>query len=84
VEELLQLYVPALASATVDLTVEYAEKSGRIEIVCECSDATVNPLDREAGEEDFGLAIIHNLAESIDCDRSGGGSRLTIKLKQAN
>ena len=42
VEELLILYKPRLATHALDLTIDYSEKSGQLEIVCESDGAHAN------------------------------------------
>lgn len=81
-EEVLQLYTPYLSSAEVELTVAYSEKSGTIEIICECTNEDAIPLAENAGEDNFGLAIIRNLAERIDFQRMPGKSCLTVEMKK--
>jgi polar amino acid transport system ATP-binding protein len=83
VEELLQLYAPYLSGTALDLSIAYSEKSGRLEVVSESSGAQLNPLaDDNVADDDFSLAIIRNLTESIDYQWQGGKNRLQFLVKK--
>jgi polar amino acid transport system ATP-binding protein len=83
VEELLQIYTPYLPKTVLDLTLAYSEKSERLKVVCESSGEAVNPFDSgNLADDDFGLAIINNLTESIDYQWLNGKNRLQFLLKK--
>jgi len=81
VEELLILFRPRLSSTSLDLTIAYGEKTGRLEIVCESNGALGNPLEREASPEDLGLMIIRNLTETVQFRREDGRDILELTMK---
>ena len=80
VEELLAIYQPRLAAAALELTLGYAEKTGRLELTLDASGDAPNPLDSDALPDELGLTIITNLAESIDYHTDADGNRLSIRL----
>lgn len=80
VEELLAIYQPRLAAAVLELTLGYAEKTGRLELTLDAPGDAPNPLDSDALPDELGLTIITNLAESIDYHTDADGNRLSIRL----
>ncbi len=80
VEELLAIYQPRLAAAALDITLGYAEKTGRLELTLDAPGDAPNPLDSDALPDELGLTIITNLAESIDYHTDADGNRLSIRL----
>lgn len=80
VEELLAIYQPRLAAAALELTLGYAEKTGRLELTLDAPGDAPNPLDSDALPDELGLTIITNLAESIDYRTDADGNRLSIRL----
>jgi polar amino acid transport system ATP-binding protein len=84
VEELLQIYRPKLSESVLDLTIDYSEKSERLEVVCESTGEPENPLDGQDAEDDFGLNLIRNLTENLTYERHGGKNRLEMRLKVAS
>ncbi|WP_205203660.1 amino acid ABC transporter ATP-binding protein [Azonexus hydrophilus] len=80
VEELLAIYQPRLAAAALELTLGYAEKTGRLELTLDTPGDAPNPLDSDALPDELGLTIITNLAESIDYHTDADGNRLSIRL----
>ena len=80
VEELLAIYQPRLAAAALELTLGYAEKTGRLELTLDAPGDAPNPLDSDALPDELGLTIITNLAESIDYHTDADGNRLSIRL----
>lgn len=80
VEELLAIYQPRLAAAVLELTLGYAEKTGRLELTLDAPGDAPNPLDSDALLDELGLTIITNLAESIDYHTDADGNRLSIRL----
>jgi polar amino acid transport system ATP-binding protein len=81
VEELLILFRPQLGSTTLDLTIAYSEKSGRLDIVCETAGVFGNPLEQDAASDNLGLMIIRNLTESIEFRSEDGRGILELKKK---
>lgn len=81
VEELLQLYAPMLGAAPLELKIAYSEKSGDIEIVCESSGDGGNPIESDQLPDEFGLAIIKNMTESITFHQADGKNVLTLRMK---
>src|SRR5436305_1175133 len=71
-EELLILFRPQLVSTVLDLTIEYSEKSGRLEIMCETTGALGNPLEPEGAAGNMGLMIVRNLTDSTEYRRAEG------------
>jgi polar amino acid transport system ATP-binding protein len=82
VEELLQVYNPYLQDTQLDLIIAYSEKKESLEIVCETPGEALYPLDRKLLPDEFGLKIIHNLAENIDYRRVDNKNRLTLLLRR--
>jgi polar amino acid transport system ATP-binding protein len=82
VEELLQVYRPLLASATLDLTISYSEKSERLDVVCESTGTAGNPLEAGGLPDDLGLVIIENLTEGLEYRREQDRNRLEMTLKK--
>ena len=80
VEELLAIYQPRLAAAALDITLGYAEKTGRLELTLDAPGNAPNPLDSDALPDELGLTIISKLAESIDYQTNADGNRLSIRL----
>ncbi|MBK5914203.1 amino acid ABC transporter ATP-binding protein [Rhodocyclus purpureus] len=80
IEELLAVYRPRLAQAPVEITLGYAEKTGRLEVALESPGDAPNPLDSAALPDELGLSIITKLAESIDYRTDARGNRLSLRL----
>lgn len=80
IEELLALYQPHLAAAPVELSLGYAEKTGRIEVALDAPGDAPNPLDDANQPDELGLTIIRNLAENIDYRSDASGNRLSIGM----
>jgi polar amino acid transport system ATP-binding protein len=83
VEEVLMLLRPRLASTAVDLTIEYSEKSGRLEVVCAAAGEGANPLEGEASPDNMGLMIIRSLTETATFRREEGRDLVELKMKKA-
>jgi polar amino acid transport system ATP-binding protein len=82
VEELLILYHGCLASTALDLTIEYSEKTDRLEVLCETTGAPWNPLEQPEANENLGLMIIRNLTESISFRSEEGRNTLSATLRK--
>jgi polar amino acid transport system ATP-binding protein len=81
VEELLYLHVALLPAFVLDLTIDYSEKSRRLELTVETADFGGDPLDVPAGDDGLAVTIIRGIAGSIEHQRENGRSRLTLLVK---
>ena len=79
VEELLQLHLSALEQATVDLSVEFGEKTGRVSIIMTTAEQLTSPLTENGQKDNFELMIIRNMCDSIDV-KNGDGKHITRLL----
>jgi len=68
-EELLGLYRPRLSQMPLDVTIDFSEKSGRLEVICESAADSVNPLDEGDSANELSFMIIQNLTENIQYER---------------
>ena len=59
VEELLAIYQPRLAAAALELTLGYAEKTGRLELTLDAPGDAPNPLDSDALPDELGLECLN-------------------------
>jgi polar amino acid transport system ATP-binding protein len=82
-EELLGLYRPKLSETTLDVTIDYSEKTGRLEVVCETAGDSANVLDDVAEENELGLMIIRNLTENLEFQREDGRGVLKLQMKKS-
>ncbi len=82
VEEVLQLHKPWLAKGSLDLTVSYSEKTGELELDCECSGDAGNQLQPDEGEDGLEAMIIQAQCERIDYRLVDGRSRLEFIVKR--
>jgi polar amino acid transport system ATP-binding protein len=62
VEEILILLKPHLASIPLDLSIDYSEKSGRLEVVCELGAQIADPFENPL-PDNLGVSIIRGLSE---------------------
>ena len=83
VEELIILFRPHLGQSTLDLAVDYSEKTSALEVTCETSAAVPNPLERAGSDEDLGLMIIRGMTESIESRGDDGRRVLLLRLNRA-
>ena len=81
VEELLLLHRPHLSQAPVDLTIDYAEKLGRLEVVVEAVATGGNPIEAPEDPQHLGVMIVRGLAETITYGEDDGRGRLRVMLK---
>jgi len=82
VEELLQVYNPYLERTELELTISHSEKTGNLELVCEGSGESLNPLDKSLLPDELGLTIINNLTLGIDYKRVGDRNRLSMAVRK--
>lgn len=84
VDELLLLHRPRLRQALpVDLTIGYAEKQGRLEVVVESDAAGGDPMEAPQDSEGLGLMLVRGLSETIIYRQDHGRGRLHVVLKPA-
>ena len=81
VEELLQLYVPYLATTILDVTLDYSEKNETLELIFDSGGDAANPLESPSLPDELGRNIIKNLAENVDYQRLEDRTRLLIRMK---
>jgi polar amino acid transport system ATP-binding protein len=81
VEELLVLCHPRLEKTTLDLSIEYSEKTGRLVLLCENPGSFGNPLEPPDAEDNLGVRIISNLAQGVEFRREGEREILELQLK---
>jgi len=81
VEELLQLYVPYLATTILDVTLDYSEKNETLELIFDSGGDAANPLESPSLPDELGRNIIKNLAENVDYQRLEDRNRLLIRMK---
>ena len=80
VEELINLHMPDLREAPLDLTVSYSSETQELDVICERDADYGNPLESERLPDDFGLAIVRHLAASIDYQSTDGKGRLVVRI----
>jgi polar amino acid transport system ATP-binding protein len=80
VDELLQVHMPELRDAPLDLTVAYSEESEELDVICERSGEWSNPLESNRLPDEIGLKILRHLAASIDYRVADGKSRLVVAI----
>ena len=81
-EELLQIHRPYLRQhGGLDLTIDYSEANGRLQVTFELDGEVGNLL--EAGDEDteLGVLLIRGLSEDIEYRVVDGRSRLDFVVK---
>lgn len=82
VEELLQLYAPTLDRYPLDLTIAYSEKTGALDLTCECAAEAGNPLEPDGEDDGLGGILIRHMSESIDYAVVDGTGTLTLRVKK--
>jgi polar amino acid transport system ATP-binding protein len=80
-EELLGLYRPRLSKTTLDLTIDFSEKSGRLEVVCESAAEFGNVLDSQDESHELSLMIVQNLTENVEYEN--GVLKLQLKKSKS-
>ena len=83
IEELLLLHRPRLALAPIDLTIGYAEKAGRLEVVIESRATGTDPIEAADDGENLGVMLVRGLAETIEYREDHGRGRLVVVPKAA-
>jgi polar amino acid transport system ATP-binding protein len=80
IEELLELHMPGLCDAPLDLSVTYAEKAGTVEVVFARGGEWANPLESNLQPDDLAVKIIRGLAGSIAYRAADGRSTLIVRI----
>jgi polar amino acid transport system ATP-binding protein len=80
-EELLGLYRPRLSKTTLGLTIDFSEKSGRLEVVCESAAEFGNVLDSQDESHELSLMIVQNLTENVEYEN--GVLKLQLKKSKS-
>ena len=80
VEEVLEMLLPELDEAAVELGVTYAENANALEVSFERSGHWPHPLECAAQPDDFGARIVRRAAASIDYGVAGDKSTLTVRI----
>lgn len=81
-EELLFAWRAALATAPVDMTVVYTEKTEILELVFEQVGPAFNPLESHGMEDDLGIVLARNFAEELGYTREEGRNRLVARIRR--
>jgi len=83
-EELLQLHLPCLREgAAADLSIDYSEASGGVQVSFELDRDVGNRLEIDDEERELGILLMRNLSERIDYRDENGHSRLDFVIKLA-
>ncbi|MEI8186206.1 MAG: amino acid ABC transporter ATP-binding protein [Chlorobiaceae bacterium] len=82
VEKMLQIYNPLLSEVLLDINLAYSEKNESLEVVFESTGEPKNLLDNGMISEEFGLALIQSVTDSMDYHRQNNKNRLTLVLKK--
>ena len=81
VEEALQLYVPHLSSAPVDLSIGYSETEETLELVWDGHGVPFNPLENEDAPDDLGVVLLRGMTDALEYERTDTLNRLTMRLR---
>jgi len=81
VEELMLIHKRILRDFVVDLSIEYSEKSRRLELTIETEDTGTDPLQPSTDEHDFSAMIVKGTAETLEHHRENGRSRFVIAIR---
>jgi polar amino acid transport system ATP-binding protein len=82
VEEVVQLHAPQLASAALELSIDYSEKTGSLQLLVKSAGEARNLLEGSQEEEDIGLLLIRNLCEATEYGYVDGNNRLAFTLRR--
>ena len=80
-EELLQLYTPALHHHTLELTLSHSEKFGTLTLVGEMPGKHFNPLEDAEQEDNLSVTLVNHLIESSDFQYQTHHNRLELRIK---
>ena len=81
-EELLMAWRPSLATAPLDMSVIYTEKTETLELVFEQTGPEFNPLEIHGMEDDLGIVLARNFAENLAFTRDRGRNRLSARIRK--
>ena len=81
-EEILQLYKPALGRIRLSVSVEYSEKTEQLALSFTSNAATGNVMESDNPDDELPILIIHNHAEQIHFDSAEGADRLQLVVKR--
>ncbi len=81
IEEVLQLYCASSSSFPIDITVNYSEKTGQLELLLESPPGSANPLELQGEDYALGLSIIGNLLQDRKFTHSENRNILKLYLK---
>ncbi len=79
-EEIVQLYLPLAGALPLDLAVEYAEKSGQLQLLASAS-GDVNPVEG-ADESDLALVLVRNLCSEIETVAGSEQTQIRFTLRR--
>lgn len=79
-EELLKRYAPAIKAAPLDISLSYAEKQQRLELVFESEGAAFNPLESVVSGDESTMADIAGMTDSAEYSREDGRNRLVLSV----
>jgi len=65
----------------IDITLSYSEKAGDVELLCESTGSSFNPLEEGALGDMIGLNIIRNRCKSVDYYFENGRNTLRAVVK---
>jgi polar amino acid transport system ATP-binding protein len=65
----------------IDISLNYSEKDGTLELVCESTGAPANPLEEGVLEDDIGLKLIKARSESIVYNYVNGRNSFVVRMK---
>jgi polar amino acid transport system ATP-binding protein len=81
VEELLQVYRAFLGHGVMTIGIEYSERSGRLDVICEQEGPDRNPLQGDHLPDEIGLMIIRSLVDELQYSYSEGFSQLSMTVR---
>ena len=82
VEELLQIHAPVIGRDPMELSVDYSEASGLLEVAIEHEGAEENLLEGAHLPDDIGVTLIRGMSESISHGYHDGRNRVVVRLRQ--
>ena len=79
---MLQLYLPHIEKSAADLSIDYSEKTGKLELVVDTDVNTGNPLAHEGDDIELQLSLIRGFSESIDYQVVNNRGRLSVAVRK--
>ena len=83
VEEVLQMYAPLLRTTTLDLAIEFSERTGGLDLTWESDGEPMNPLEAGRLPDELGLSIVRNLTEDITYRRLDDRNRVSMRMRRS-